>query len=185
MVDENKVLLKEIEKYAKENKVPIMQKDGIKFLTNYVQEQGVKSILEVGTAIGYSAICMALVDPKIKAIKNIKNFGLENRITLIFNDAFNVQIDKKFDLIFFDAAKAQNIHFFTYFEKNLEKHGTIITDNIFFHGYTYMDPEKIESRNVRGIARKIRDYVSFLEENDSYETVIKKIGDGIAVTRRK
>ena len=113
MVDENKVLLKEIEKYAKENKVPIMQKDGIKFLTNYVQEQGVKSILEVGTAIGYSAICMALVDPKIKittierdeeryleAIKNIKNFGLENRITLIFNDAFNVQIDKKFDLIF-------------------------------------------------------------------------------------
>ena len=186
MVDENKVLLKEIEKYAKENKVPIMQKDGIKFLTNYVQEQGVKSILEVGTAIGYSAICMALVDPKIKittierdeeryleAIKNIKNFG------------FNVQIDKKFDLIFFDAAKAQNIHFFTYFEKNLEKHGTIITDNIFFHGYTYMDPEKIESRNVRGIARKIRDYVSFLEENDSYETVIKKIGDGIAVTRRK
>ena len=85
MVDENKVLLKEIEKYAKENKVPIMQKDGIKFLTNYVQEQGVKSILEVGTAIGYSAICMALVDPKIKittierdeeryleAIKNIK-----------------------------------------------------------------------------------------------------------------
>ena len=122
MVDENKVLLKEIEKYAKENKVPIMQKDGIKFLTNYVQEQGVKSILEVGTAIGYSAICMALVDPKIKittierdeeryleAIKNIKNFGLENRITLIFNDAFNVQIDKKFDLIFFDAAKAQNI----------------------------------------------------------------------------
>ena len=133
MVDENKVLLKEIEKYAKENKVPIMQKDGIKFLTNYVQEQGVKSILEVGTAIGYSAICMALVDPKIKittierdeeryleAIKNIKKFGLENRITLIFNDAFNVQIDKKFDLIFFDAAKAQNIHFFTYFEKNLE-----------------------------------------------------------------
>ena len=198
MVDENKVLLKEIEKYAKENKVPIMQKDGIKFLTNYVQEQGVKSILEVGTAIGYSAICMALVDPKIKittierdeeryleAIKNIKNFGLENRITLIFNDAFNVQIDKKFDLIFFDAAKAQNIHFFTYFEKNLEKHGTIITDNIFFHGYTYMDPEKIESRNVRGIARKIRDYISVLEENDSYETVIKKIGDGIAVTRRK
>ena len=121
----------------------------------------------------------------LEAIKNIKKFGLENRITLIFNDAFNVQIDKKFDLIFFDAAKAQNIHFFTYFEKNLEKHGTIITDNIFFHGYTYMDPEKIESRNVRGIARKIRDYVSFLEENDSYETVIKKIGDGIAVTRRK
>ena len=112
--------------------------------------------------------------------------GGKDSITLLMGlKALQRFYDKKFDLIFFDAAKAQNIHFFTYFEKNLEKHGTIITDNIFFHGYTYMDPEKIESRNVRGIARKIRDYVSFLEENDSYETVIKKIGDGIAVTRRK
>ena len=80
MVDENKVLLKEIEKYAKENKVPIMQKDGIKFLTNYVQEQGVKSILEVGTAIGYSAICMALVDPKIKITK----LSIGNSVILSF-----------------------------------------------------------------------------------------------------
>ena len=198
MVNNNYTHIKQIKEYALENKIPIMQNEGIDFLTTFIIKHQIKNVLEIGSAIGYSAIMMSLCSPNLKittierdeeryleAIKNIKKFGLENRITLIFNDAFNVQIDKKFDLIFFDAAKAQNIHFFTYFEKNLEKHGTIITDNIFFHGYTYMDPEKIESRNVRGIARKIRDYVSFLEENDSYETVIKKIGDGIAVTRRK
>ena len=193
-----KELILEMEEYASLKNIPIIEKDSIAFIMKYIKKNNIKNILEIGSAIGYSTILMASVGQDVtvttierdeerylEAIKNIKNFGLENRITLIFNDAFNVQIDKKFDLIFFDAAKTQNIHFFTYFEKNLEKHGTIITDNIFFHGYTYMDPEKIESRNVRGIARKIRDYVSFLEENDSYETVIKKIGDGIAVTRRK
>ena len=79
----------------------------------------------------------------------------------------------------------RNIKFFTSFEKNLNKNGTIITDNIFFHGYTYMEPDKIESRNVRAIARKIRQYIEFLEEKKEYETIIRKIGDGIAVTRRK
>lgn len=196
MVDNDR-LLSEIEEYAKENKVPIMQKEGIRYLTDYIRDNEVKTILEVGTAIGYSAICMALVNPKIKvvsierdeeryleAINNIKKFNLENRVTLIFNDALKSEFDTKFDLIFLDAAKAQNINFFNHFEKNLGKDGTIITDNIFFHGYTFMDEDKIESKNIRGIARKIREYVNFLEDNNSYTTEIKKIGDGIAVTRR-
>lgn len=193
----NSELLKQIEEYASENKVPIMQKEGINYLTEYVKNNEVKTILEVGTAIGYSAICMALVDPKIKvvsierdeeryleAISNVKKFGLQNRITLIFNDALNIEIEDKFDLIFFDAAKAQNINFFTHFEKNLKKGGTIITDNIYFHGYTFMDEDKIESRNIRGIARKIKEYIKFLEEKNNYITDIKNIGDGIAVTKR-
>ena len=196
MIDKN--LLKEIEEYAKKEKVPIMQKEGIKYLINYIEVKDVKNVLEIGTAIGYSAICMALSNPNLKittierdekryleAIKNIKKFNLEDRITLIFKDALEVDLDNKFDLIFIDAAKAQNIKFFTSFEKNLNKNGTVITDNIFFHGYTYMDPDKIESRNVRAIARKIREYIDFLEEKEEYETVIRKIGDGIAVTRRK
>ena len=121
----------------------------------------------------------------LEAIKNIKKLNLENRITLVFNDALNVELDNKYDLIFIDAAKAQNIKFFNHFEKNLNKKGTVITDNIFFHGYTYMNPEDIESRNIRAIARKIRAYIDFLEEKEEYETEIIKIGDGISVTRRK
>ena len=196
MVD--KKLLKEIEDYAKDNKVPIIQKPSIKYINDYIQVREVKSILEIGTAIGYSAICMALVNPDVtittierdekrylEAIKNIKKFKLENRITLIFNEALDVKLDNKFDLIFIDAAKGQNINFFKHFEKNLNKTGTIITDNIFFHGYTYIDPEKIESKNIRSIARKIREYVDFLEKNEEYETIIKKIGDGLSITRRK
>ncbi|MBP3841592.1 MAG: O-methyltransferase [Bacilli bacterium] len=196
MVD-NDELIKEIEKYAEENKVPIMQKEGISYLTEYVKNNEIKTILEVGTAIGYSAICMALVDSKIKivsierdeqryleAINNVKKFGLDKRITLIYGDALNTDLDSKFDLIFFDAAKAQNINFFTHFEKNLKNSGTIITDNIYFHGYTFMDEDKIESRNIRGIARKIRNYIKFLDDNKSYTTEIKNIGDGVAVTRR-
>lgn len=196
MVD--KKLLKEIEDYAKDNKVPIIQKPSIKYINDYIQVREVKSILEIGTAIGYSAICMALVNPDVtittierdekrylEAIKNIKKFKLENRITLIFNEALDVKLDNKFDLIFIDAAKGQNINFFKHFEKNLNETGTIITDNIFFHGYTYIDPEKIESKNIRSITRKIREYVDFLEKNGEYETIIKKIGDGLSITRRK
>lgn len=194
---ENK-LVKELEKYAKNEKVPIIQKESLNYLNNYIEVKNVKSVLEIGTAIGYSAICMALSNPELKittierdekryleAVKNIKKFSLEDRITLIFKDALEVNLDKKYDLIFIDAAKAQNINFFTHFEKNLSKDGTIITDNIFFHGYTYMEPEKIESRNVRAIARKIRNYIDFLESKKDYETIIIKIGDGISVTRRK
>ncbi len=196
MVEEK--LVKELEEYAKKEKVPIIQKESLNYLNNYIEVKNVKSVLEIGTAIGYSAICMALSNPNLKittierdekryleAVKNIKKFKLENRIKLIFKDALEVSLEEKFDLIFIDAAKAQNINFFTHFEKNLNKNGTIITDNIFFHGFTYMNLEDIESRNVRAIARKIRKYIEFLEQNENYETEIKKIGDGISVTRRK
>ena len=195
MVEE---LIKELEKYAIDEKVPIIEKSSLNYINDYIKTKGIKNILEIGTAIGYSSICMAISNPDVtittierdekrylEAIKNIKRFNLEKRITPIFKDALEVSLDKKYDLIFIDAAKAQNIKFFNNFEKNLNKDGTIITDNIFFHGYTYMDEDKIESRNVRAIARKIKDYISFLEEKKEYETTIKKIGDGIAVTRRK
>ena len=193
-----KELITEMEEYAEKESVPIIQKQSLEYLNNYIEEKKVKSVLEIGTAIGYSAICMAINNPNItittierdknrylEAVKNVKKSNLESRITLVFNDALNVKLDKKYDLIFIDAAKAQNIKFFEKYEKNLNKEGTIITDNIFFHGYTYMDPEKIESRNVRAIARKIRLYIDYLEEKEEYETEIKEIGDGISVTRRK
>ena len=121
-----------IEEYAEENNVPIMTKDGIEFLTKYIEKHKVKRILEIGAAIGYSAIRMALVDDEIEittierdekryleAVKNIKKFNLENRINLIYKDAFDVKIEGTYDLIFIDAAKAQNIKFFEMFSKYL------------------------------------------------------------------
>ena len=119
------------------------------------------------------------------ALKNIKELHLENRITLIFNDALNVKIDDSFDLIFIDAAKSQNIKFFELFERNLKDNGYIITDNMYFHGLVNKNEKEIVSRNVRGIVRKIKDYISFLKDNDKYDTTIYDVGDGVSVSYKK
>ena len=188
--------IKRIEKYAKEHNVPIMEKTGIEFLTSYVKEHNVKNILEIGTAIGYSAIRMALVDNKIKvttiekdneryleALKNIKEFGLEKRITLVLGDALIVDVIDNYDLIFIDAAKAQYINFFEKFSKNLNKNGVIVSDNIGFHGMVE-STEKIESRNLRQLVNKIKKYIDYLNENKKFTTEFYKIGDGISISTK-
>lgn len=190
--------IKKIKDYAKINKVPIISDSGLNFLLKYIKDNNVEEILEIGTAIGYSAIMMCSTGKNInvttierdekrymEALKNIKKMNLEDRIELIYNDAANVKLDKKFDLIFIDAAKAQNRNFFERFEKNLEDNGTIITDNMNFHGLVDTDLENIESRNLRGLVRKIKEYRSFLELNDKYDTEFLDIGDGIAVSKRR
>lgn len=198
MVDNAYTMLKELKEYAKENNVPIMHEEGIDFLTTFVIKYQINSVLEIGTAIGFSAISMALANPKLKitsierdevryleAVKNIKKFNLEDRITLLFNDAADVKLDEEFDLIFIDAAKGQNKRFFEKFEKRLSPDGFIITDNMKFHGYVDKDESEIKSRNLRGLVRKIKDYKLFLEENTEYKTKFYDLGDGIAVSTRR
>lgn len=190
--------VRKIKEYALEKKVPIMQDEGIDFLTTFLIKNQIKSVLEIGTAIGYSAIMMALSNPYVKitsverdevryleALKNIKKLRLDDRITLIFKDALDLKLEEKFDLIFLDAAKSQNINFFNLFSSNLNSEGYIITDNLEFHGLVAKDEKEIKSRNVRGIVRKIKDYIRFLESNTSYETTFYKIGDGISVSKSK
>ena len=190
--------IEQIKEYAKENNVPIMLEDGIEFLTDYIKKNNIKNILEIGTAIGYSAIMMALVDKDIKittierdenryqeALKNIEIFNLENQITPILKEAFEVELTDEFDLIFIDAAKAQSIKFFEKFEVNLKQNGTVITDNLNFHGMVQKDEKEITSRNVRGIVRKTKAYIEFLKENKNYETTFYDIGDGISISIKK
>ncbi len=189
--------VRKIKKYALDNNVPIMVDESIDYLTDFIVKKQINSVLEIGTAIGYSAIMMALSNPNIKitsverdkdryleAVKNIKIFNLEDRVTLIFNDAFNINLTDKFDLIFFDAAKSQNIRFFEKFEHNLNESGFIITDNISFHGLVE-DDSKIVSRNVRGLVRKIKNYIDFLKNNDRYVVSFLDIGDGLSIAEKK
>lgn len=191
-------IIKEIKEYADIENVPIMQDEGIKFLTDFIAKKNITTILEVGTAIGYSAIMMALVNPKIKittierdetryleAVKNIKKAGLEDRITIIFKDALDVTLKDKYDLIFLDGAKGQNINFFERFEKNLEDDGYVVTDNINFHGLVKKDENEIKSRNLRGLVRKIKDYINYLKTSIKYDTTFYETGDGISVTKKK
>lgn len=190
--------IKQMKEYAKEFNVPIMMEDGINFLTNFIIKHKTKKVLEVGTAIGYSAILMALASPNLKitsierdheryleAVKNVKKFKLDDRITLIYNDASLVEFDEEFDLIFIDAAKGKNKSFFQKFSKNLSIDGYIITDNINFHGYVNKSEEEIKTRNLRGLVRKIKDYISFLKENEEFKTEFYELGDGVAVSKRK
>lgn len=198
MVTNIEILIREIKKYALDNKIPIIVDEGLDFLTNFIVEHPVKKILEIGTAIGYSSIMMALANPNIKittverdevryleAIKNIKKFNLEDRITLIFNDALELKIEDEFDLIFIDAAKGQNIKFFEKFQNNLKSKGFVITDNMNFHGLVDKNEEEIPSRNLRALVRKIKEYRIFLENLTNYDVKFLDIGDGIAVAEKK
>lgn len=187
--------LKDLEKYAEENNVPIIQKEGLNFILNYIKENKVKKILEIGTAIGYSAINMALIDENIKittiernkemfslAKKNVKDFNLEKRINIIYADALEAEIKDKYDLIFIDAAKAQYIKFFEKYKSNLKEDGAIITDNLNFHGLAN-NPEEIHSKNLKALVRKINNYKEFLKENKEFKTNFYEKGDGISVSK--
>lgn len=189
--------LEEMEKYAKEKNVPIMEKEGIEFLTKYIKDNNIKSILEIGAAIGYSAIKMASVSDDIKvttierdsfryneAVKNIEYNNLNDRINIILGDALEVNIEGSYDLIFIDAAKAQSIKFFEKYSPLLKDNGTIITDNINFHGLTFSD-NPAPTRNLRQLTRKIKTYLEFLENNKEYDSKYINIGDGVIVSKKK
>lgn len=186
-----------LKKKALNDNIPIMQDEGLDFLLDFIKNNNVKTILEIGTAVGYSAIKMACVDKNIRivtverdeerykqAVENVKSMNLEDRIELIFEDAMNVQLHEKFDLIFIDAAKGKNIEFFEKFKFNLSDVGYIITDNLNFHGYVEMELLDIKSRNIRGLVRKIRNYINFLKDNKEFETKFYDFGDGISVSKK-
>ena len=188
----------EIEKYAKENNVPIIEKESIAYIMQYIKDNNVKSILEIGSAIGYSSILMASVDPNItvttierdetrymECLKNIKKCDLDKRINVVYQDALEVNLTGvSYDLIFIDAAKGQYTKFFEEFKYFLSKKGTIITDNLKFHGYVGKS-STIESKNLRQLVSKIESYIDFLKNNDEFTTEILDIGDGIGISKRK
>ena len=185
-----------IEEYAKEAYVPIMLKDGIEYLCNYIKENNIKNILEVGSAIGYSAIKMALVSEDITittiekdedrynmAVDNIHKFNLDKRINIILGDAKEVELTNKYDLIFIDASKGNNIYFFEKFTNNLAQDGVIITDNLSFHGRVE-DASLITSKNQLGIVKKIKTFIEYLDNNKEFTTTYVSVGDKIAISKK-
>ena len=189
--------MEELELYAKENNIPIMQKDGILYLCDYIKENNIKNILEIGSAIGYSSIMMASVSSDIKvttierdkdryeiAISNIKKYNLEDRINIIYGDACDVEVEGNYDLIFIDAAKGKNTYFFEKFKNNLNKDGVIITDNLSFHGLVE-DNSLIRTKNQKGIVNKIKSYIEFLDNNEEFNTTYIEVGDTISISKRR
>lgn len=194
---DNEDIIRDIEKHAENKGIPIIEKESIEFLKEYIKLNNIKNILEIGTATGYSAINMALVDEDvvitsiekdneryIQAIKNIKKLKLDNRIILVLQDALLFDTDDKYDLIFIDAAKSQYVKYFERFSKYLNDKGAIISDNIKFHGLVGADKSSM-SRNVRGIISKLEIYINFLKNNRAFKTRFFDIGDGLAISKRK
>jgi len=191
-------VIKEMERYAEANNVPIIEPESILFIKKYIKLNDVKKVLEIGTAIGYSAILMASIKNDVEvttierddkryreAVKNVNEAGLDNRIEVVFNDALEVNLaGYKYDLIFVDAAKSQLIKYFEKFQNYLNPGGVIITDNIKFHGLVDAK-EKIESKNVRQLVDKIEDYKEYLANNDEFITKFYDVGDGLAVSFRR
>ena len=189
--------MRELEEYAKINNIPIMQKDGILYLINYIKENNIKNILEIGSAIGYSSIMMASINSDIRittierdrdrydlAVSNIKKYNLDKQINIIYGDAVDTDITGMYDLIFIDAAKGKNIFFFEKYKNNLVKGGTIITDNLSFHGLVE-DSDLVKTKNQKGIVNKIKDFISFLDNNDEFDTEYIPVGDKIAISKRR
>lgn len=187
----------EMETYAKENNVPIIEKESIAYIMQYIKNNNVKSILEIGSAIGYSTILMASANINatittierdetryMECLKNIKKVGLEKKINVVYQDALEVNLTGvSYDLIFIDAAKGQNTKFFEKYKYFLNPDGVIITDNLKFHGYVGKSSE-IESKNLRQLVAKIEEYIDFLKDNKEFDTEFIDIGDGLSVSHR-
>ena len=193
-----KQLIVEMEEYAKENNIPIMQKDGIAFLMKYIKNNEIKNVLGIGSAIGYSAILMASSGADVKVttierdevnylecIKNVKKCNFESNVNVVFQDALEVNLAEgtQYDLIFIDAAKGQYQKFFEKFQYFLASNGVIITDNLKFHGYVGKS-EEIESKNLKQLVKKIENYIEFLKNNEEFETKFYDVGDGISVSNK-
>lgn len=187
-----------MERYAEANNVPIIELDSIKFIMKYIKMNNVKSVLEIGTAIGYSAILMANATSEVEittierdekryreAVKNVNACGLDKRIDIVYNDALEVNLaGHSYDLIFIDAAKGGYIKYFEKFCNYLNPSGVIITDNLKFHGLVN-NKGTIKSKNLRGIVDKIEKYIEFLNQNKDYITKFYDIGDGLSVSFKR
>lgn len=189
-------LIKEIEEYGIKNNVPIMSEDTIETIKNIITVNEFHTILEIGTAIGYSTICFASTPGVTNitsierdsvrsaiAVNNVKKSELKN-ITLRHTDALEIELNDKFDLIIIDAAKSQNMKFFNKFKDNLNEDGIIIIDNLSFHGYVNQT-ERIKSRNLRQMVNKIRKFIDFLNNNEEFTVKYIEVGDTLGVCKRK
>lgn len=186
-------LISDMERFAKKENVPIMQKESLDYLISFIKQHDIKSVLEVGTAIGYSTILIKEVVNNITSIERdeeryniaVKNVELSNlnNITLIKGDALDITITDKFDLIFIDAAKGKNKEFLDKFKSNLNENGYIVIDNMDFHGLVGKSMT-IEKRRLRSLVKKIENFIKYMEEQTEFKVTKIDKGDGLYLLER-
>ncbi len=191
----------QIEKEALERNIPVMQKEGIDFLIETLNGIKAKSLLEIGSAIGYSAMMMVshVEDLRVEtielnkdrydeAVANISERLLESRITIYHDDALEFDVNTlshyPYDCLFIDAAKAQYQKFFEKYIPFVKEDGIVIVDNLDFHGMIF-DIEHIKNRNTKQLVKKIKRFKDWIFNHDDYEVDYYQVGDGICIIKRK
>ena len=194
----NKEELRKIKEKALENHIPIIMDDTLEYIYELYKDKSISDILEIGTAVGYSAICFTEILNKdgsidtierdeiriIEAKENIKLAEVENKINIISGDAVEIlpSINKKYDMIFIDAAKGKYPFFLKESLRMLKDDGIILADNILYKGYVMSNYNKHKQRTA---VRNLREYIKETTENPNLDTKILEIGDGLAITRRR
>ena len=194
----NKEELEKIKQKALEDHIPIIMDDTLEVIEKELKENPPKRILEIGAAVGYSAMCFSefLADGgKIDTIerdeerveeakKNIKDMELEEKINIYVGDAVEIlpTLNEKYDMVFIDAAKGKYPFFLAEALRMLAPNGTIFADNILYKGYVMSDYNKHKQRTA---VRNLREYIAETTENPLLDTEILEVGDGLAITKMK
>ncbi|MCI8654942.1 MAG: O-methyltransferase [Clostridia bacterium] len=192
------IKLKEIKEKALEDHIPIIMDDTLEVVAKILNKIKPTRILEIGTAVGYSAICFSeyleengIIDTierdeeRVKeAKKNIKELELEEKIKIYSGDAVEIlpMLKEEYDVVFIDAAKGKYPFFLKEAERLLKTKGVIIADNILYKGYVMSDYNKHKQRTA---VRSLREYIKEVTENPNMETEILEVGDGLAITKRR
>ena len=190
--------LAKIKQKALEEHIPIIMDDTLDVIENKLKESKLSKILEIGTAVGYSAICFSEFldkngiidtiereeDRVAEAKENIKITGVQDKINIIKGDAVEVLPTLKglYDMVFIDAAKGKYPFFLKEAMRMLDTHGVILADNILYKGYVMSDYNKHKQRTA---VRNLREYIKEVTENPNIETEILEVGDGLAISRMK
>ena len=194
----NKQELEKIKQKALENHIPIIMDDTLEVIEKELKENPPKRILEIGAAVGYSAMCFSeflaengVIDTierdeeRIQEAKeNFKKVGVENKISLYEGDAVEIlpTLNEKYDMVFIDAAKGKYPFFLKESLRMINENGIIFADNILYKGYVMSDYNKHKQRTA---VRNLREYIKEVSENPNLETEILEVGDGLAVSRIK
>ena len=190
--------IKHIKKKALDNHIPIIMDDTLEEVSKILKDLKPNKILEIGTAVGYSAICFAdflsengridTIERDIERVEeakiNIKSMELENKINILVGDAVEIlpTLNEKYDMVFIDAAKGKYPFFLEQALRLIIDNGVIIADNILYKGYVMSDYNKHKQRTA---VRNLREYISKIQENPLLETKILEVGDGLAISKLK
>ena len=190
--------LEKIKKKALEEHIPIIMDDTLEVIEKELKKNPPKNILEIGTAVGYSAMCFSKFledggkidtierdEERVKEAKlNIKTVGVENKIKIYEGDAVEIlpKLSEKYDMIFIDAAKGKYPIFLKESLRMLNKGGIIFADNILYKGYVMSDYNKHKQRTA---VRNLRQYIQEVNSNPYLETQILEVGDGLAISKYK